>query len=91
MADSLRPIGRAQLSWLNQEQGLLTWINQAGELLVQAFDAKRLVGQPLRVGRGLSDRKSGFPQLISPGDTAYLAWTRPAGGITLRKLYYGTE
>ncbi len=88
--DSLNPTGRVQVAWLpklKNSVGLITWTDKEGKLLARSFSTDTLSDKIHTIAKGLSDRKAGFPQLLSVNDTTFwLAYTKPDSGLGIKKL-----
>lgn len=86
VADSLQPMGRVGIQFLNSGSALLSWLDQQGNLSVRTLTPAGQMGKVQVVADSLGSRQSGFPQLLRLKDKVYLAWTQPQPYAHIRIL-----
>lgn len=81
--DQGSPLGRIDLCWINENDGLITWMEKTGEtqatLMGQKFSKRGQLGKIEPLTNLLASRRSGFPQAEALDGHVIVVWTDTIG------------
>lgn len=79
IVDGGQPMGRVDVSFLDDGRALVVWIEQVGqnaEVRGRVVSKDGSAGEAFAVAPTTTSRSAGFPRIAVSGDSAYAAWTQ---------------